>query len=106
MVYIREAHPTDGWQMDSNRNEQVEHAQPQTLSERMTVASACSLGLKLTIPMLIDTMDNAADRAFNGWPERLYVLSTAGRVIYQGGKGPYGFDPEDLAGFLKNCLTL
>ena len=86
--------------------EQIEHAQPQSLSERKAVANVCSLGLKLTIPILIDTMDNAADRAFNGWPERLYVLSPEGRVIYQGGKGPYDFDPEELADFLKSSLLL
>ena len=49
-------------------------------------------------------MDNAADRAFQGWPERLYVLSTDGRIAYQGDKGPYGFDPEELDRFLKAYL--
>lgn len=105
MVYIQEAHPTDGWQVESNRNESVEYAQPQTLGARKAVAGVCALGLKMTIPMLIDTMDNAADRAFNGWPERLYVLSADGRVVYQGGKGPYGFDPSELADFLKGYLS-
>jgi len=48
-------------------------------------------------------MDNAADRAFNAWPERLYVISTDGTVAYQGGKGPYGFDPEELATFVASA---
>jgi hypothetical protein len=68
---------------------------------RQEVASACALGLNLTIPVLIDAMDNRADRAFNGWPERLYVLSADRRVAYQGGKGPYGFDPDELERFLR-----
>lgn len=46
-------------------------------------------------------MDNAADRAFQGWPERLYVLAQEGTIVYQGGKGPYGFDLEELEHFLK-----
>ena len=104
VVYIREAHPTDGWALESNRNEQVEFAQPQTLDERQEVASACTLRLNLSIPTLVDAMDNAADRAYNGWPERLYVLSAGGRVAYQGGKGPYGFDPEELDRFLQAFL--
>lgn len=100
MVYIREAHPTDGWQTDSNRKEGVIYAQPQELGGRREIANACAIGLKLTLPILIDNMDNAADRAFQGWPERLYVLSKEGSIVYQGGKGPYGFDIEELDTFL------
>jgi hypothetical protein len=105
VIYIREAHPTDGWQTDSNRSEGIEYAQPQTFEDRRAVASACALGLKLTIPTLLDSMDNAADRAFQGWPERLYVLSADGRILYQGGKGPYGFDIEELDRFLADLFS-
>ena len=90
--------------MESNIRDHVEYAQPQTMEERQGVASACAVGLKISIPTLLDSMDNAADLAFNGWPERLYVLSTDGRVVYQGGKGPYGFDPEALDAFLAEYL--
>ena len=49
-------------------------------------------------------MDNRADIAFNGWPERLYVLARTGEIIYQGGKGPYGFHVEELEEFLRATL--
>ena len=62
------------------------------------------MGLQLSIPMLIDGMNNTIDRAFNGWPERLYVIGTDGRVAYQGGKGPYGFNPAELEQFLSDTL--
>lgn len=100
LVYIREAHPTDGWQVESNHQQQIYFAQTHTIEERQTVANACAVGLRLTMPTVLDGPDNAADIAYNGWPERLYVLSSDGRVIYQGGKGPYGFDVEELARFL------
>lgn len=90
--------------MDSNVEEKVEYAQPRTAEARQQVANACLLGLRLTIPALLDTMDNAADIAFNGWPERLYVLSREGRIVYQGGKGPYGFHIEELEAFLRDTL--
>jgi len=51
-------------------------------------------------------MENTADRVFQGWPERLYVISTEGRVLYQGGKGPYGFHLEELEQFLSGCLNV
>lgn len=90
--------------MDSNIQEGVLYAQTQSPDARQQVATACALGLKLTIPMLLDGTDNAADLAYNGWPERLYVLSSQGDVVYQGGKGPYGFDIEELEGFLQEYL--
>lgn len=105
LVYIREAHPLDGWQTESNRNEGVVFAQHQNLAERKEVAESCAIGLNLTLPTLLDTMDNVADRVFQGWPERLYVLSTEGRVVYQGGKGPYGFLLEELDSFLSAYLN-
>jgi hypothetical protein len=91
--------------MESNVEQQVVYAQPETFIARQDVASACAIGLHLTIPTLLDGMDNAADRAYNGWPERLYVLSPDGHVAYQGGKGPYGFDPEALHAFLLDYLA-
>lgn len=49
-------------------------------------------------------MDNVADALYNGWPERLYVLSCAGSILYKGGKGPFGFDTEELAAFLAEHI--
>ncbi len=100
MVYIREAHPVDEWQLPSNVAEGVEYAQTRSLAERQSLATACATGLKLDIPILIDTMDNAAALAYGAWPERLYVLSESGTVVYKGGKGPYGFAPDELEAFL------
>jgi type I thyroxine 5'-deiodinase len=88
----------------SNREEHIEYAQPQTFIERQEVASACMIGLRLSIPALIDDMNNQADIAFNGWPERLYTLSPEGEIVYQGGKGPYGFDIDELDHFLEGYL--
>ena len=88
--------------MDSNVTEGVVFIQPKAADARIEVASACAIGLRLTVPVLIDGMDNEADIAYNGWPERLYVLSADGKVAYQGGKGPYDFKPEELADFLAS----
>ena len=37
MVYVREAHPTDGWKMDSNAGSGVAVKQPTTYAERVEV---------------------------------------------------------------------
>ena len=104
MVYIREAHPVDEWQAPDNLADHVEFAQTRTLAERRTVATACTVALNLNIPILLDTMDDAAGTAFQAWPERLYVLSESATVAYKGGKGPYGFAPEELSEFLRVYL--
>ena len=41
MVYVREAHPTDGWRMESNDRVGVSLAQPRTYDERVEVAQTC-----------------------------------------------------------------
>ena len=79
----------------------MEFAQARTAEERNQIATTCAVTLNLNIPILIDGIDDAAERAYNAWPERLYVLSKDGIVLYKGGKGPYGFNPEELERFLE-----
>ncbi len=46
MVYVREAHPIDGWIMESNDRVGVHLAQPKTYDERVGVARTCSRSLR------------------------------------------------------------
>lgn len=50
-------------------------------------------------------MDNATEQTFQSWPERLFVLSATGQITYQGGKGPYDFNIEELEQFLSATLS-
>ena len=92
VVYVQEAHPTDGWQTDSNVAEGILFRQPQSYAEREAVATTCSLDLHLPLPVLVEEMDNAIDEAYGAAPERLYLIGADGRVAYHGGAGPYFFD--------------
>jgi type I thyroxine 5'-deiodinase len=105
VVYIAEAHAEDGWQTTSNRQEGVVIRQHKTLEERRAAARRCARELELTIPMLIDGMDDGACRAFSAWPERIYILDGDGRVAYQGGHGPYDFKPEEARAALEALLA-
>ena len=91
--------------MANNLAEHVEFAQTRSMEERHAVATACATALKLDIPILIDPMDDAANKAFSAWPERLFVLDADGTVLYKGGKGPYGFAPDELDAFLEGLVT-
>ncbi|MAG13429.1 MAG: deiodinase [Spirochaetales bacterium] len=104
VVYIREAHPSDGWQVSSNKREGVVFEQPSTFESRTEIAEACQLGLDISIPMLVDDMTNTVEKAYSGWPDRLYVVSRDGTIGYKGGMGPQGFHPRDMERTLKSIL--
>ena len=53
------------------------------------------LKLNLEMPTLLDDMNNATDAAYAAMPERLYVVDTTGKVIYQSKPGPWGFVVEE-----------
>jgi hypothetical protein len=95
-VYVREAHPEDGWIIPENRRSGVSVYEARTEEERRADASTCATHLRLGMPMVFDRLDNAVASAYGGWPDRLYLISTDGRIAYQGGEGPFGFKPEDL----------
>ena len=95
-VYIREAHPTDGWQMSDNDRAGIKLEQPQTIEQRNLVATRCCTSLGLTMPLLVDTIDDRVNRAYSGFPDRLYLVDRAGRVAYKGGRGPFGYKPREL----------
>jgi hypothetical protein len=97
VVYIREAHPEDGWVLESNRDDGIAIGDPRTLEERTAAADACAARLETRIPTLLDDVDDAVGAAYGGWPDRLYLIGRDGRVAYQGGEGPFGFEPAELA---------
>ena len=96
VVYIREAHPEDGWVLPENRRSGVAVHDPTTEDERRAVATACATRLELRMPMVVDGIDNAVGSAYGGWPDRLYLVTRDGRIAYQGGDGPFGFRPAEL----------
>ena len=96
IVYIREAHPEDGWVLADNRRDDVALVDPTTLDERAGAASACVLRLQTRIPVALDDVDDEVALAYGGWPDRLYLIDRDGRVAFQGERGPDGFRPDEL----------
>jgi iodothyronine deiodinase-like protein len=101
-VYIAEAHTTDGWQMESNIEDGVLIANHVTIEDRFDAARAGVERLGLTMPVLVDRMDDAASNAFAAWPERIYVVDEQARIAHAGGPGPFEFDPDAAAAALDN----
>jgi hypothetical protein len=96
MVYVRDAHPTDGWRMDSNDRVGAVTAQPTSYDERVAVAQKCGKLLDLGFPMLVDTIDDSVGARYSGMPGRLYLIDRQGKVAFKSGRGPYLFKPAEL----------
>jgi type I thyroxine 5'-deiodinase len=104
VVYILEAHPSDVWQMQSNIKDKVVLASPKSLDERAEVAGSCVRKLGIKFPAVLDEFGNSTERAYTGWPDRLYLIDTAGRVVYKSKPGPFGFKPDDLRAALGKIV--
>lgn len=102
MVYIREAHANDEWVMKGNTEKGIDFAQPTTFAERQEVAGQCTGALDITIPMVVDDLVDTVGKAYGAWPDRLYVIAPDGTVAYQGGYGPFDFDPAEVREFLTD----
>lgn len=106
VVYVREAHPTDKWWLAESRTQRVfmsgalarsDFADPTTLEERRRVASDCHTDLlDGEVPLYVDTIDDRVSTLYTGKPTRIYLIGRDGRVVYNPGIGPFGFNPKHL----------
>ncbi len=99
-VYIKEAHPLDEWRMDVNDEQNVCYPQPHSMKARLAIANDFVKRFHYQMPLAIDDMSNRAEKLYAGWPERLYVVETDGRIVYKGEPGPFGYHPEELVDWL------
>ena len=100
LVYIREAHPTDGWYMGKH-----DIRQHQSMEERRKIAGMCEIALQYGIRTYVDEMDDAVNNAYAAHPDRLYLVGLDGHVVYAGGRGPFGFKPGALGTAIDRYLA-
>jgi len=105
VVYITEAHPSDVWQMQSNVKDQVVFASPKNEEERAFVAGACVRKLGIKFPAVLDEFGNSTEKAYTGWPDRIYLIDQNGHVAFKTKPGPFGFKPDDLAAALTKLTA-
>ncbi len=103
-VYILEAHPSDVWQMESNIKQGVVFRSPQSEQEREQLAGTCVRKLGIKFPAVVDGFDNATEKAYTGWPDRIYLIDSSGRVVFKSKPGPFGFKPGLLSAALSRLL--
>jgi hypothetical protein len=101
VVYIREAHALDSRSPSGGGGNPIVE-DPCTLAERRRVAEECLAKLELEeLPALVDDVDDTVNAAYAAWPDRMYLVGRDGRIAYHGGRGPFGFLPDELEAAIR-----
>jgi tetratricopeptide (TPR) repeat protein len=109
LVYISEAHANGGvesqWQSTINQKEGIELPAARDLAEKQEHAALCLRRLTLPFGVVVDGMDAAAERAYQAWPSRLYLVGRDGRVTFQTRLGELDFHADDLERAIREILS-
>ncbi|PWA22544.1 hypothetical protein CCH79_00015126 [Gambusia affinis] len=95
VVYIEEAHPSDGWTTTDAPYQIPKH---RSLEERLSAAHL----IHMEVPgcrVVADNMEDSSSAAYGAYFNRLYVLQR-GTVAFQGGRGPEGYRISELRAWL------
>ncbi|MEM7454592.1 MAG: deiodinase-like protein [Planctomycetota bacterium] len=92
VVYIQEAHAADG-RRPSGLAIHLGINEHTTVAERCTEAKRLMEDKTLTIPMLIDNIDDEVSLAYSAHPDRFFVVRSDGRLAVAATRGPHGFNP-------------
>ena len=65
----------------------------------------CAGKLEISIPIVVDGMDDAVEKSYSAWPDRIYIVKSDGTIGYKGAPGPAGFKPEEARKALDEILS-
>ena len=81
VVYGKEAHALGEWEVDRNKDEGISVEQPRSLEMRKTLADEAREKLKITVPILMDTIGNDAQSALGAGANSAYLISRDGTIL-------------------------
>lgn len=106
LVYIDEAHPSDGWavpgdsslsfEVKKHRNQEDRCAAAQQLLERFSLPPQCQV--------VADRMDNNANVAYGVAFERVCIVQRQ-KIAYLGGKGPFSYNLQEVRSWLEKNFS-
>ena len=102
IVYINEAHAADSkWSVDYAKEKRL--FESTTFDKRCSNAKSLMEDKGLTIPCVVDNMENTTNLAYSAWPDRVFVVKTDGQLAVAAKEGPFGFVPalEQTEAWLK-----
>ncbi|KAE8586131.1 hypothetical protein XENTR_v10021561 [Xenopus tropicalis] len=100
LVYIDEAHPSDGWaapgttsyEVKKHRNQEERCAAASKLLEHFSIPPQCQV--------VADCMDNNANVAYGVSFERVCIVQKQ-KIVYLGGKGPFFYNIQEIRRWLE-----
>lgn len=106
LVYIDEAHPSDGWaipgdsslsfEVKKHQNQEDRCAAAQQLLERFSLPPQCRV--------VADRMDNNANIAYGVAFERVCIVQRQ-KIAYLGGKGPFSYNLQEVRHWLEKNFS-
>ena len=107
LVYVREAHPDSILSVigENGREALQKIPQPKDLSTRVSNASFCQRTKDLEIPIAVDKIDNRVGKAYAGWPNRMVVVGTDGKILFATDPSPSGTNAQKLRAWLADNLA-
>ena len=109
LVYTREIHPTHaprpGQPKRPSRYGSVAVEQHNNMQDRIIAADKCMKGLKLTLPILLDSMDNLYTKTYSGMPAGTCVIDIDGKIAYWNRGAPTGARPPQAEAAIKKLLA-
>lgn len=106
LVYIDEAHPSDGWavpgdsslsfEVKKHRNQEDRCAAAHQLLEHFSLPPQCRV--------VADRMDNNANVAYGVAFERVCIVQRQ-KIAYLGGKGPFYYNLQEVRRWLEKNFS-
>ena len=111
MVYQQEAHPfEDGYAfeaaaVDENAADGIRICRPQSLAERCQLCQESREKLSLTIPAVVDKIDDRVAYDYMSTPVKLLLVDASGKIAFQSAPGPWSFRAQDLKRAITGLLA-
>lgn len=106
LVYVAEAHPTDGWDVGSKYRLRAHRSADERLAAaRILRRDAAAAGVaESDVKLLVDGLDDEVAAAFGALPERLAIVQH-GRLVWLGGCGPMDYSVPALTAELARICN-
>lgn len=100
-MYICEAHACDEWPIGSP----VVIPQHKTVEDRVKACEDCCEALNISIPTVLDSIDNSFNNTYACWPLRFYLIDQGIiEKVAQPTEGAY--DPTEIDRWLSEKLPV
>jgi Spy/CpxP family protein refolding chaperone len=81
LIYTREAYPVNEWEVQRNIDEQIKVDLAVSLEDRTKMARLTRDGMKLTMDVLVDDMDDGVATKYAAMPNGMIVLDENGKIL-------------------------